>query len=276
MWHRDDVTKLSEQTFFGKPVVIEHLHGNLRGNLHLPPNFNHARKGDYAGVLMLHGLGGNRHECGGLFIKAAASFARAGMVALRFDFRGAGETGGATREISVQSQIQDASDALDHLLEYPYVDRNRVGLLGFSFGGLTAACLAGKRSDVAALALWQAAYDMKATIKRLYGPLTLRAVRARGYMQAGMMQLGADFFETLDELNVDRLVQPFTKPVLIIQGVADTVVPVETAYQWKRSFSSTTVEVDLIQDADHAFTKDIWAWNTIERTTTWLETNLHR
>lgn len=274
MWHKDEVTKLSEQTFFGKPVVIEHLHGNLHANLHVPPNFNRSSEHGYPTALMLHGLGGNRHEYGGLFIKAAASLARAGIVTMRFDFRGAGETGGSSRDITINSQIQDANDALDHLLEYPFTDKKRVALIGFSFGGLTAACLAGKRCEVAALVLWQAAYDMKSIIKRVYGPMALRAVRTRGYMQAGLMQLDSAFFEALDHLDVDEHVSAFARPVLIIQGVADTVVPVDTAYQWKRSFASTAAEVDLIQDADHAFSNDAWAWNAIDRTSAWLEKTL--
>jgi hypothetical protein len=193
------------------------------------------------------------------------------MVALRFDFRGFGETGGSTRQISIETQIQDAADALVHLLEYPYVDKRRVALLGLSFGGLTAACLAGRRSDVAALALWEPVHDMKATMKRRYGSLPVKAVRARGYFNYGMVELGEHFITALDKLNVDKEVQNYANPVLIVQGVADSVVPVDTAFQWKRSFLSTEVEIDLLQEADHAFTADTHAWAAIDRTTGWLD-----
>jgi pimeloyl-ACP methyl ester carboxylesterase len=270
VWHKDDITELAQSTFFGKPVLIEHLHGNLQGNLHVPHDFK-EQKGYYPAVLLLHGFGGNRHEHGGLFIKTAASLARAGMVVLRFDFRGAGETGGSTRDITIKTQIQDAHDAFEHLLGYEFVNKRAVSVVGLSFGGLTAALLAGEREDVAALVLWEAVHDMKAVLKRLYGHLSLRAVRARGYMQAGMMQLGCGFFDTLDQLDVDGTAAKYAGPVLIVQGVEDTVVPVDTAYQWKRAFASTEAEVDLIPNADHAFTHDVWAWNAIDRTVAWLQ-----
>src|SRR5436305_1157500 len=110
------------------------MHGNLHASLHLPPNFKKNPEKGYPAVLLLHGLGGNRHEHGGLFIKAAATLARAGMVALRVDFRGAGETGGCTREITIKTQVQDAQDAFEYLLAIPYVDARSVSILGFSFG----------------------------------------------------------------------------------------------------------------------------------------------
>jgi uncharacterized protein len=274
MWQKDEVAELAENTFFGKPVLIEHLHGNLHGNLHTPPDFNAATTGGYPAVLLLHGFGGNRHEHNGLFIKAASALAMAGMVALRVDFRGAGETGGNTREMTINTQLQDARDAFDHLRNYSFVNKQACALLGFSFGGLTAALLAAEKEDLAALALWAPVHDMLATIKRLYGHLSIRAVRARGYMQAGMMEIGPAFFDALETLHVNQTVASANAPILIIQGVEDSVVPVDTAYQWKRSFTSASVEINLIQQADHAFTHDIWAWNAIERTTAWLKQTL--
>ena len=76
MWHKDDLAQLARQTFFGRPVLIEHLHGNLHGNLHLPPNFKQKEDSGYPAILLLHALGGNRHEHGGLFIKLAAALAK--------------------------------------------------------------------------------------------------------------------------------------------------------------------------------------------------------
>lgn len=274
MWHKDQLQELSQKTFFGKSLTIEHLHGSLPANLHVPPNFRESG-GAYPAVLMLHGFGGNRHEHNGLFIKTASALARAGMVALRFDFRGFGETCNSTREVTIESQIQDAGDAFEHLLEYPFVDRKRTAVLGLSFGGLTAACLAGRREDVAALVLWEPVFDMKGCIKRLYGNLSLKAVRARGYFQAGMVQVSEQFFTALDSLSVAETVEHFSRPVLIVQGVADTIVPVDTAYQWKRAFQSTEVEIDLLQEADHCFTRDAHTWAAIERSAAFLEAAFH-
>jgi dipeptidyl aminopeptidase/acylaminoacyl peptidase len=275
MWETDDLTEVAKSTFFGQPKLIERLHATLHANLHLPPDAHTDGSRKYPAVLLLHGFGGNRHECNGLFVKAAASLALAGFVALRFDFRGAGETGGDTREISIKTQVQDARDSLDHLTNYPFVNRQAIGVLGFSFGGLTAALLAAQCEDVASLALWQPVFDMTATMKRLYGHLSLRAVRARGYMQAGMMQLGNPFFDALETLDVAKSVEHLTAPVLVLQGVADSVVPVETAYQWKRALQGTEAQIKLIPDADHAFSNEKWTWDAIDQTVSFFRSNLN-
>lgn len=270
----DEMTDLARQTFWGAPVTIEHMHGSLKGNIHFPPDFSRDDPHKYPAVLIVHGLGGNRDECNGIFIRAAASLALAGIIALRIDCRGAGETGGDTQLITIETEIQDATDALEHLAERTYVDKNRLGLLGFSFGGLAGACLAGRRDDVKALALWESPHDMIATMKRLYGSANVKAVRARGYLQAGLMRLGPEFFETLEALDVNATIEHFARPVLVVQGVEDTVVPVDTAFVWKRNFVGTQTEVHLIQHADHAFTQEAWAWDAIEATTGWFTKQL--
>src|SRR5262249_39643197 len=155
---------------------------SLKGNVHYPPNFSKDDPTKRPAVLMLHGLGGNRDEHNGLFIRSAASLALSGMVALRIDFRGAGETGGDTQAMTIETQVQDAADPLDRLGDLPFVDKSKLAILGLSFGGLTGAICAGRREDVKALVLWEAPHDMVATMKRLYGPLAVKGVRARGYL----------------------------------------------------------------------------------------------
>lgn len=271
---QEEMTDLARQTFWGAPVTIEHMHGSLKGNVHYPPNFSTEDATKRPAVLMLHGLGGNRDEHNGLFIRTAASIALSGMIAVRIDVRGAGETGGNTESMSIETEIQDAADALDHMKELPFVDENKLAILGLSFGGLAGAICAARREDVKALVLWEAPHDMVATMKRLYGALAVKGVRARGYLQAGMLRLGPCFFDTLEAIDVDQTIEHFSRPVLIVQGVEDTIVPVDTAFVWKRGLVGTDTKVHLIQHADHAFTQEAWAWEAIETTVSWLHANI--
>lgn len=237
----------------------------------MPPHSEPGQK--HPAVILMHGLGGNRHEHGGLFIKLASALARTGFIALRIDFRGSGETGGSTLDMSLSTQVQDALDAFDYLASHTQVDSESISMLGLSFGGLTAAIAAQKR-NVATLVLWEAAYDMLTSMKNCWGRLSLKSIRARGYMQAGMMQLSTTFFDELESINVAEEIKSFDKPTLVVQGERDSVVTVETAYQWKRSLVACQTDVELLPEAEHAFPCDDDAWKAINITVDWLQRQL--
>jgi dipeptidyl aminopeptidase/acylaminoacyl peptidase len=273
MWLKDELSQLAEKSLWGKPLSIERVAGgNLSANIHMPPNFQSNKDTHhYPAVLLLHGLGGSRHEINGLFIRLAAELALNGFVVLRFDFRGQAETGGDPLRLTLDSQIEDAAEAFEFLKEQRYIDGKRISVAGFSFGGLTAACFAATRPDLCALILWEAVFDMKAVIKRLYGATAIKSVRTRGYMQAGMLQLSPAFFESLDRYDVAELMGTLKAPVLLVQGSHDSIVTVDTAYQWKRALSSCQPDIRLIADADHGFTHESWAREAIKNTCDWLQ-----
>lgn len=57
------------------------------------------------------------------------------------------------KEISLDGNLQDALAAMDHVKELSFVDQNRLGILGFSRGGLLALIAATRRSDLKAVVL---------------------------------------------------------------------------------------------------------------------------
>jgi pimeloyl-ACP methyl ester carboxylesterase len=216
---------LASRTFWGQRFEISLRDARLAANLHLPPDELLAGwSKPLPVVIMLHGLGGNRHESSGNFIKAAATFALSRFAVLRFDFRGAGETGGTTRSISLEKQIDDTGHVIEfvksdlaHMFEMPALNLNRICLMGLSMGGLTAAAVLGRRVDVCAAVLWEPPFDLMETIKRLFGPLSVNKIRTQGYFRAGMMELGPEFFECLENFSVAREVRSFDGPVLLVK-----------------------------------------------------------
>ncbi|HEY9775956.1 MAG TPA: alpha/beta hydrolase [Planktothrix sp.] len=274
---------LASKTFWGQRLEINLRDARLAANLHLPPPEILADwKRPLPVIIMLHGLGGNRHEACGNFIKAAATFALGRFAVLRFDFRGAGETGGTSRSISLEKQIDDTGHVIDFIKsdlarmdDIPPLDLERICLLGLSLGGLTAAAILGRRVDVSSAVLWQPPFDLKQTMQRMFGPMNVTKIRTQGYFQAGLMELGPEFFECLENFSVAREVRSFDGPVLLVHGAKDQVVPVETVDQWVGAFKRADLKVVVLDGADHAFTHDIWAWQAIGQTALWLEDKLH-
>jgi len=73
----------------------------------------------------------------------AEQFAAAGFVALAFDFRFLGESGGEPRgQLFASEQIEDLRNAISWLSLQPEVDANRIGAWGASFGGAHVLYLA--------------------------------------------------------------------------------------------------------------------------------------
>ena len=105
-------------------------------------------------VLLSHGTGGSAEQMGWL----GTALARNGFVAAAVEHPGNNsENGPLTAEGFTLwwERATDQTEVLDGLLHDPelsqYIDRERVGVAGFSLGGYTALELGGARTDIAAL-----------------------------------------------------------------------------------------------------------------------------
>src|SRR3954468_24979867 len=118
----------------------------LAGLVHLPADY---RKGARRpAFLAMHGSG-SRKDSDGMRI-AAELYASLGYVALRFDFRGCGESEGARGRVICLEQVDDARAALEFLMDRPEVDARRIGVYGHSCGAPVAVSAAGVEPRFAA------------------------------------------------------------------------------------------------------------------------------
>jgi dienelactone hydrolase len=115
--------------------------GRVSGYLTVPPG-----KGPFPAVIFLHGSGGSRRN----FVSEASWLTGRNAVGLTIDSPFVRPrptlTGmpGIRQERNLQVQaIVDTRRAVDVLDSLPYVDKSRIGLLGFSAGAKTAAIAAG-------------------------------------------------------------------------------------------------------------------------------------
>jgi pimeloyl-ACP methyl ester carboxylesterase len=84
-------------------------------------------------VVLAHGFTATREES---LVRFAERFADAGMLALTFDYRGFGDSGGDERQVlSIRRQLEDVAAALSFARSVAGVDPAKVALWGSSFGG---------------------------------------------------------------------------------------------------------------------------------------------
>lgn len=93
------------------------------------------------GIVLCQGMVGVKEYF--WFPHIGRSLAALGSVALIWDFRGVGESGGEYGRLFPMEQAEDIQNALTVLETHPKVDPKRLGLLGFSFGGGMVPYVAG-------------------------------------------------------------------------------------------------------------------------------------
>src|SRR5712672_810705 len=90
--------------------------------------------GAHPAIVMAHGIGGIK--AGGL-APFAERFREEGFVAIAFDYRSFGGSGGKPREVlSVPRQRADYSTVIGWAVEQPYIDPRRIIAWGTSFAGM--------------------------------------------------------------------------------------------------------------------------------------------
>lgn len=121
----------------------------LSGELHLPAEGN----GPFPVVILQHGSGHPLYlnAWWDIAIPALLDSGIGAFVANSYDGRSIGGTSGDQRKLSKAARIVDALMALKSLSAHPGVDPARVGVTGYSFGGIVAIETADRRTVEAVL-----------------------------------------------------------------------------------------------------------------------------
>ena len=120
---------------------------DLEGVLHLPRDSGVK----VPGVVLCHPhplYGGNMDN--NVIVAVSRALNEQGIVALRFNFRGVGSSNG-TFDNGAGEQ-DDARAALAALVVRPEIDAGRLGIMGYSFGGMVALAVGSGSENVGAFA----------------------------------------------------------------------------------------------------------------------------
>lgn len=252
-----------------RPIVFQNKGEQLVGMLHKPED-----GGKRPGIIFYHGFTGHKQEPHRLFVKMARRFAQAGFYALRFDFRGSGDSQGNFKDMTISGEISDALAGLEWFKNNTEVDSDKIAVLGLSLGGCVASYVSAE-ADIQALILWSAVAELLPLYEKK-GPLSLMIEQARekGYMDMKGWQLGLPLLKEIPEVDPLSKIKEFAGPILCIHGDEDTVVPVEQAYLYDKNISSDDKELFIIEGADHTFNNNKWENKVFDKTLSWIEARL--
>lgn len=218
-----------------------------------------AAEGKYPAVVMLHGTGSNRDEAGGGYAIAAPIMAEKGVVTLRIDFMGNGDSTANYSDYNYTSANLDAKAAYDYLATLDCVDAEKVAVLGWSQGGTNALLAAAAYPEAFhAVITWAGALRLDDDVE-LFGGKTFAEAKEIADTEGAFempfewrdsLMVGPRWFEEVENTDVLAEVGKITVPVLAINGAADTTVDPSNAQAIADACGGT---VKLLEGVDHTY-----------------------
>lgn len=181
----------------------------------------------------------------------ALAIAKMGYAAYCFDFCGGSDkskSDGKTDEMTVFTEVEDLRAVVKTVKSQANVEPMQVYLLGSSQGGLVSALLADEcPDDFAGMILFYPAFNIPEMVNQFSGFGDWGDFGDFG----GMMSMSEAYINSIKDFDVWSHIGKFSKPVCIIHGTADMIVPISNSEKAVGLYPSATL--NKIEGANHGF-----------------------
>lgn len=190
-------------------------------------------------VFFCHGFGSNKE---GSYEKRCGRIVEEGWNAVRFDFRGNGESDGEFIDQSLSSRIADLKAVVEHFEPEKYV------LFGSSFGGKVVFHGSIELKPVAVIGKAPVTYN---TIMDKFRA----AVENKGEFEyIPDKPIDKRFFDDFDQYSFEQVVENLDIPVAIFHGASDTTVHFKHSLNAAGSLE-TDVTLQKLKNEKHSFSE---------------------
>ena len=226
----------------------------------------------------------------------AGALADAGFIAVRYDKRGFGQSGGRSESATISDYADDARAVARWLMERKDVDPKRVAIVGHSEGAWVAlmaaarekrigavVSIAGAGSSGAQLNLEQQQYllgqlslkpeerEQKVALQKKIQDAVMTGKGWEGVPPAERKDADTPWFQSLLNYDPAKVIKDLRQPFLIVHGALDKQVPVAHADRLadlaRKDSDSKSVEVVIVRGVNHllipATTGDITEYPTL-------------
>lgn len=211
--------------------------------------------GPHATVLFVHGYGS--HKASYDYRQLSPLLQAAGIATVCFDFRGSGESGGRVEDVTITSGLQDIAAVMQWLLSQSWIDANRLGIFGFSYGGLISLLYLEDQPQVFRAAVLKApSTDWAAARRARLGPDLMQQWQVSGYhdFEYPGLTVRAPYAVYEDALTYDayQAAHKMQCSVLIWHGDKDESVPLEQSKKLVTAIGPNA-KLNIVPGADHRF-----------------------
>ena len=176
-------------------------------------------------LILCHGFNGTHRNMDGY----AQYLAQRGYVCYTFDFCGGGtqsQSSGATTDMTLLTELDDLNDVVSFLVELDEVDADRLVIAGESQGGLVTALYTARNPELVRGAILLYPGLMAPDNARESYPEDSDIPETVSFMQ---MTISGRYYEVARTLDPWTEIASFDKPVLLIHGTDDQIVPISVS-----------------------------------------------
>lgn len=244
-----------EQEFFCKRDNL-----NIRCRQYFPEEFDEKKK--YPAVITCHGFTGNVFGTA----EFCRGFAKRGYVAFSFNFCGGGrvyednslKSEGVSTDMTILTEVEDVIAVKNYVKKLPWIDMEKLVLMGLSQGGLVAALAAARcSSEFSKLILGYPAFSI---------PYNARAGRLGGVefdpqnvpelFDCGKTVISKKYYDAVINMEPYEEAVRYEGPVLILQGLEDKTVLPSYSIRARECYGEDRCKLILMEGMGHGFDED--------------------
>lgn len=224
---------------------LKSAYNTIKGIITLPD-----KQGRFPCVILSHGLVSSKESS--KYIALSYAFKDKDIATCRFDYHGCGESSGNIEETTLTIRLENLNVVTDYILNHRNIDRERLGILGSSFGGVTAIIKAASDKRIKCISFWATPYKLE---KKEDQDISGIKFKDEIYID----------FARYDILSEARKVSCS----LGIHGSSDEVVAYQEGLEIYKHMGEPK-RFELIEGADHIFSDNIHRQKVIDLSLSWF------
>jgi pimeloyl-ACP methyl ester carboxylesterase len=222
----------------------------LRGYVHEPKKYDTA-------VIHLHGFPGSMARTARRMCTALSA---RGYLCLRFDFSGSATSDGKFEDKLMSREVTDIRYAVNFLAKnYRF---KKLILIGHSTGAIDAALYSSRDKRINKLVLMGGVSKLDEAVRYDVSDRQMKDFWEKGYVVYNRpgywyhrKKIKKAFYDEFFKLNIPASLKKFRKPVLIVHGTKDEVIPAGKDPRELYEICRRPKKLVLIAGADHSFTR---------------------